>query len=78
MIGAWQTSAIVLSAYPTHIYRVGQNCIFAPYMTASLVIFLPKIPYIHHIYIYMVLDNPTHEFATHKGMQSSTICLNCT
>ena len=47
-------------------------------MTASLVIFLPKIPYIHHIYIYMVLDNPTHEFATHKGMQSSTICLNCT
>ena len=33
-------------------YRVGQNLISTPYMT---VVFLPKIPYIHHIY--MVLAN---------------------
>jgi len=38
--------------------RVGQNCIYAPYMTVYLVISLPKIPYIHRIY--MVLANPRH------------------
>jgi hypothetical protein len=32
--------------------RVGQNRIYAPYMTVYLVIFLPKIPYIHNIYIW--------------------------
>ena len=37
--------------------RVGQNRISAPYMTVYLVSFLPKIPYIHRIY--MVLANPT-------------------
>jgi len=40
------------------IFRVGQNRIFTPYMTVYLVISLPKIPYIHRIY--MVLANPTH------------------
>jgi len=30
----------------------------APYMTVYLVVFLPKIPYIHRIY--MVLANPMH------------------
>ena len=41
-----------------HIGRVGQNRIYAPYMTVYLVISLPKIPYIHRIY--MVLANPTY------------------
>ena len=40
------------------IHRVGQNRIYTPYMTVYLVIFLPKIPYIHRIY--MVLANPTY------------------
>jgi len=40
------------------IYRVGQNRIYTPYMTVYLVIFLPKIPYIHRIY--MVLANPKY------------------
>ena len=31
-------------------YRVGQNRIFAPYMTVYLVISLPKILYIHRMY----------------------------
>jgi len=39
--------------------RVGQNCIYAPYMTVYLVISLPKIPHIHRIY--MVLANPMYE-----------------
>jgi len=36
-----------------HIYipRVGQNCIYTPYMTVCIVISLPKIPYVHHIYL---------------------------
>jgi len=38
--------------------KVGQNRIYKPYMTVYLVIFLPKIPYIHRIY--MVLANPTN------------------
>ena len=37
--------------------RVGQNRIYTPYMTVYLVVFLPKMPYIHCIY--MVLANPT-------------------
>ena len=35
-----------------NIGRVGQNRIHTPYMTVYLVISLPKIPYIHRIYIY--------------------------
>ena len=31
------------------IHRVGQNRIYTPYMTVYLVIFLPKLPYIHRI-----------------------------
>ena len=46
------------SARTMHICRVGQNCIYTPYMTVYLVISLPKIPYIHRIY--MVLANPTY------------------
>jgi hypothetical protein len=40
------------------IMRVGQNRIYTPYMTVYLVNSLPKIPYIHRIY--MVLANPSH------------------
>jgi len=32
--------------------RVGQNHIDTPYMTVYLVISLPKVPYMHRIYIY--------------------------
>jgi len=35
--------------------RVGQNRIYTPYMTVYLVISLPKIPYIHRIYIYIYI-----------------------
>jgi len=31
--------------------RVGQNRIYTPYMTACMVIFLPKMLYIHRIYL---------------------------
>jgi hypothetical protein len=34
---------------------VGQNRIYAPYMTVYTVISLPKIPYIHRIYIYIYI-----------------------
>ena len=40
------------------IFRVGQNCIYTPYMTVYLVISLPSVPYMHRIN--MVLANPTH------------------
>jgi hypothetical protein len=39
------------------IFRVGQNRIYTPYMAVCMVISLPKIPYVHRIY--MVLANPT-------------------
>ena len=45
-------------ARTVHIQRVGQNRIYTPYMTVYLVISLPKIPYIHRIY--MVLANPLY------------------
>jgi hypothetical protein len=41
-----------------YISRVGQNRIYAPYMTVCMVISLPKIPYMHRIY--MVLANLTY------------------
>jgi hypothetical protein len=49
------------SRHGTHIHRVGQNCIYTPYLTVYLVNTLPKIPYTHRIY--MVLANPTHTAA---------------
>jgi len=39
------------------IRRVSQNRIYTPYMAVCMVISLPKIPYIHRIF--MVLANPT-------------------
>jgi hypothetical protein len=53
--------AAIQAAYRSCV--VGQNCIYyvyAPYMTVYLVLSLPKIPYIHHIPIYMVLVNPVY------------------
>jgi hypothetical protein len=38
--------------------RVGQHRIYTPYMTVYLVVFLPKIPYLHRIP--NVLANPIH------------------
>jgi hypothetical protein len=40
--------------------RVGQNRTYTLYMTVYLVIPLPKIPYVHRIY--MVLANPIYEW----------------
>ena len=48
------------TAHTCFMLRVGQNRIYTPYMTVYLVISLPKIPYIHRIY--MVLANPIHAF----------------
>jgi len=36
----------------THTRRLGQNRTLTPYMTVYLVISLPKLPYIHCIYVY--------------------------
>ena len=44
--------------------RIGQNRIYTPYMTVYLVIFLPKLPYIHRIY--MVLANPNYKYHPRK------------
>ena len=35
-----------------YIRRFGQYCMYTPYMTVYLVISLPKIPYIHRIYVW--------------------------
>jgi len=47
---------LALSAAPfwSHllIHRVGQHCLYTPYITVYLVIALPKIPYIHRVYIW--------------------------
>jgi hypothetical protein len=39
---------------------------YTPYMTVYLVIALPKIPYVHLRYIYMVLANPTCDHMLHE------------
>jgi hypothetical protein len=41
--------------------RVGQDCIYTPYMIVYLAIFLPKITYIQRMYI--VLASPIHDQA---------------
>ena len=46
------------SKVSSRMFRVGQNRIYTPYMTVYFVISLPRIPYIHRIY--MVLANPTY------------------
>ena len=56
-------------AHDYHRYRVGQNRIYAPYMTVYTVISLPKIPYIHRIY--MILANPTYIYGIY-GIMANT------
>jgi len=55
--------------------RVGQNRIYTPYMTVYLVISLPKIPYIHRIY--MVLTNPTYVSGCMRAMNSPSARGRC-
>jgi len=38
-------------------HMVGQNRVHTPYMAGILVISLPKIPYVHRIYV--ILANPS-------------------
>ena len=47
---------LVLCTGGCEVLKVGHNRIYAPYITVYLVISLPKIPYIHRMY--MVLANP--------------------
>jgi len=56
----WGLAGLTFGHHFTHtpISRVGQKPRLTPYMTVYLVISLPKIPYIHRIY--MVLANPTY------------------
>ena len=60
--------------------RVGQNRIYTPYMTVYLVISLPRLLYIHRIF--MVLANPSriptdrHGFTTHA--HTRTLIHTCT
>jgi len=54
------------------ICRVGQNRIYAPYMTVYLVISLPTIPYTHRIY--MILANPIHLQETKLRLHIGTKC----
>ena len=58
--------------------RVGQNSIYAPYMTVNFVIYLLKIPYTHRIY--MVLANPSDDcFArTCTALHVPKICVAST
>jgi len=51
---------VVMAVEQIHI--VGQNRIYAPYMTVYLIESLPKTPYIHRIY--MVLVNPRRKRST--------------
>jgi hypothetical protein len=58
-----------LSILPLHsptalviMYRVGQNRVYTPYMTVALMISLPKIPYIHRIYMVLANPNYVHRF----------------
>ena len=37
-------------------FRVGQNRFYSPYMTVYLAFSLPKIPYVHRIYIYIYIN----------------------
>jgi len=48
----------IVSALVCYICRANQNRVYTPYMTVYLVISLPKIPWIHRIY--MVLANPIY------------------
>jgi hypothetical protein len=53
-------------------FRVGQNRIYAPYMTLYLVISLPRIPYIHRIY--MAPANPPHISSVSRIQSYFSLC----
>ena len=55
------------------ISRIGQNRIYTPYMTVYLMISLPKIPYIHRIY--MVLANPKYFWQGNYPIYSHVRCI---
>ena len=57
-----------------YICRVGQNCIYTPYMTVYLVISLPIIPYVNRIY--MVLANPIYVCVSHRSNQCAFLSAN--
>ena len=57
IFGDFPAKTTVYTPY-IYIYRVGQKRIYTPYMTVYLVISLPKLPYMHRIY--MVLANPAY------------------
>jgi len=65
----------LLLMHKRQICRVGQNRIYKPYVAVYLVISLPKIPYIHRIY--MVLANPTDMRARISYLLSlqSSVCV---
>jgi len=46
--------------------RVGQNRKYTPYMIVYLVISLPKLPYIHRVYI--VLVNPRNACCRERAL----------
>jgi len=54
-------------------HRVGQNRIYTPYMTVYLVVSLPKIPYLHRIY--MVLANLS--YASFPNKHSCCNLIHC-
>ena len=61
--------AEIYAACIHYIRWVGQNLKYSPYMTVYLVISLPKLPYIHRIY--MVLANPIHMRYFEQGNRHS-------
>jgi len=56
--------------FAMHMPWVGQNRLYTPYMTVYFVISLPKIPYIHCIYKYMVLTNSTYATPAHSDLNA--------
>jgi hypothetical protein len=68
--------SVSLSSVARCLSRVGQNRIYTPYMTVYLMISLPKIPYIHRIY--MVLANPMLELFGQLVIEHSNfVCQLC-
>ena len=59
----------------SHIHRVGQNHIYAPYSTVYLLISLPKIPYTHRIYMVLASPNPvTNCITAIDRKQQTNVC----
>ena len=49
-LGLSSTVAVFFHGY---IFRFGQDCMYTPNMTVYLVLSLPKLPYIHHLHLYI-------------------------